>query len=227
MLCGDLNARTACRLDYVDNDECSNVPLPEDYEPDMSLPRFSKDLVINKNGTNLLELCKASGLRIVNGRTDNDAGVGEFTYTNTNGRSVVDYLLCSEDMFSCITSFEVGSINEHSDHAALHFAVSSQPVLSIDQTVRASKVVRKKYKWDSNCLNPFIEVLRSPYSQMELDRMGNLLSQNPESIDGCIIDEALEIFNKTVCDAADAPCAKFVKSGDILGTVRSDHNKIP
>ena len=71
MLLGDLNARTACDPDYVLNEEKSDfLPLPEDYVNDISLPvRLSADKnVVNDNVRKLLDLCKATGLRIANCR---------------------------------------------------------------------------------------------------------------------------------------------------------------
>ena len=43
--------------------------LPDEYIPDVELPRFSEDKGhVNSNGLLLLEVCKQMGLCIVNGR---------------------------------------------------------------------------------------------------------------------------------------------------------------
>ena len=89
LVCGDLNGRTGTEPDCVIFDNAVNVPiLPDDYEADTVLQRFSQDHIVNSNGRKLLEFCKAHSLRICNGRYGDDKGVGEFTYIGHNGRSV-------------------------------------------------------------------------------------------------------------------------------------------
>ena len=61
----------------------------------------------NAYGTSLLELCKACGLRIINGRFGKDLNVGNFTCITGNSCSVIDYILTDVDIFSSIIDFEV------------------------------------------------------------------------------------------------------------------------
>jgi hypothetical protein len=42
--------------------------LPPDYVTDTELKRVNQDFIINSYGTNLLDLCLSSRLRILNGR---------------------------------------------------------------------------------------------------------------------------------------------------------------
>ena len=94
IVCGDLNARTANLPDYVASDslQLSDL-LPEDYVIDSPLPRVSEDKVSNEYGNQLLEFCKATGLRLANGRLGEDKNIGRFTCIKGNGSSVVDYVL--------------------------------------------------------------------------------------------------------------------------------------
>ena len=62
------------------------------------LNRVSQDKVVNEHGNYLLNFCKASGLRIINGRIGNDGGIGKFTCVTENGCSVVDYVLCRPEL---------------------------------------------------------------------------------------------------------------------------------
>ena len=70
-ICGDFNARTGERPDFVLNDNinsCLEDILPDDYVQDEYLPRCNSDKTVNENGNMLLDFCKMSGLRILNGR---------------------------------------------------------------------------------------------------------------------------------------------------------------
>lgn len=65
ILCGDFNSRTSDIPDFVTNDVDSDyLPLPDDYDIDISLPRFTQDKCVNNNGNLLIDMCIQSGLRI-------------------------------------------------------------------------------------------------------------------------------------------------------------------
>jgi len=78
ILCGDFNSRTSNLPDFVTDDNASNFGfLPEDYCADVSLTRQSLDNgILNNYGTQLLDICKQSGLRILNGRVGDDRNIG-------------------------------------------------------------------------------------------------------------------------------------------------------
>ena len=59
LLCGDLNRRTGSEQDFVIFDNDINLDLlPDDYEVDENLQRFSQDCSININGRKLLDFSK-------------------------------------------------------------------------------------------------------------------------------------------------------------------------
>ena len=104
VVCGDYNARTGSLPDYHvelyegSNGELSNLLLLECddtstlveymYHNNM-LIRHSKDkAVINRHGHDLINLCKDTGMLILNGRLGDDKGVGDYTREDTTGRSV-------------------------------------------------------------------------------------------------------------------------------------------
>ena len=125
LICGDLNARigNGSRHDFIINDRNINQIDEEAYIPDLPLRRVSKDTVTNTHGIKLLDMCKACSLRIANGRLHNDKNVGEFTYHNKNGSSVIDYLLLKENDFTCINDFKVELLYEWSDHVPISFEI--------------------------------------------------------------------------------------------------------
>ena len=96
--------------------------LPDEYIPDDVLQRFSEDKGhTNNNGLLLLDFCKQTGLRIMNGRVGADKGLGKYTFVGSRGSSVVDYVLSSQDLFKSISHFEVHDPNIISDHCLITF----------------------------------------------------------------------------------------------------------
>jgi len=86
---GDMNARVGQTCDYINNDR----PLPDNDAILIDTPLFqvSRDLTSNRFGDNLLDICKSTNLRIVNGRLNGDQG--KWTCITQNGQSVVDYVI--------------------------------------------------------------------------------------------------------------------------------------
>ena len=73
-LVGDFNARTGTLPDVIVNDESNYVGLPDDYVTDMDIvERNNCDSIVNQFGERLVELCRMSGVRIVNGRKFGDS----------------------------------------------------------------------------------------------------------------------------------------------------------
>jgi len=70
-----------------------NARLDEVLQEKVSLERVSKDVVVNRLGTKLLDLCKSSEMTILNGRSLSDMNIVKFTCKNA---SVVDYTLCTK-----------------------------------------------------------------------------------------------------------------------------------
>lgn len=118
---GDLNARTGVRNDYITDDflkyVVSDGNLPFLYEDtEVLCERKNQDKHINNYGRKLLELCKSSGLRIVNGRHPGDVP-GDYTFFCSRGNSVIDYLLTESSLFFSIGHFSTGVFNIFSDHS--------------------------------------------------------------------------------------------------------------
>ena len=98
--------------DYISDDDSRHMyPLPEDYTADEQLPRNNTDAVVNSNGRLLVDSCKETGLRIANGRVGQDANIGECTYMDRNGSSLIDYILMSQNMLDMFSSFHVCTPN--------------------------------------------------------------------------------------------------------------------
>lgn len=97
MVQGDFNAYTNTKPDYVAFDISSDTDSDNHCIRDHEMPRNNLDIkLVNNSGKHLLNLCKETGLRIINGRTIGDL-LGNFTCITYNGCSVVDYMLVSQE----------------------------------------------------------------------------------------------------------------------------------
>ena len=124
LLCGDFNSRTSNSPDYVVDDSSVHMSvLPDEYVSDIQMPRFSEGAGhTNNNGLLLLDFCKQTGLRIMNGRVGNDGGIGRYTFVGSRGSNVVDYVLASQSLFDFVNDFEVQDSNILSDHFCIDFS---------------------------------------------------------------------------------------------------------
>ena len=73
-----------------------HLDLPFRSNDDIPIPRLNSDTQrVNERGKKLLQLCKNTDIRILNGRFFGDT-MGRFTcYSNTGKPSTIDYMLSS------------------------------------------------------------------------------------------------------------------------------------
>ena len=115
MICGDTNARTGIESDYVDNNN-KYISIPH-YTSCQD--RKSKDLVCSTRGKELIDLCIAGNLHILNGSAFGDI-FGDYTCFQCNGTSVVDYSIVSGSLYRNILYFHVQHFKPLlSDHAMM------------------------------------------------------------------------------------------------------------
>ena len=127
LLFGDLNARTGDLNDFIENDEIDEyLPLDDNYKPDKPLrTRINNDKeLVNTSGQSLIEFCKSTGYRILNGRINENA-TSSFTCFTSNGNSVVDYGLSKSGFFDMVEKFHIGELCEISDHCSLEMIIKS------------------------------------------------------------------------------------------------------
>ena len=91
----------------------------------MHVPRNSEDKTVNNFGRRLLNLCRATNLVILNGRTISDSA-RSLTFQNHLGASVIDYAVADNRAFDVVTDFNVGALNEFSDHAPIYITLRAQ-----------------------------------------------------------------------------------------------------
>ena len=123
LLCGDLNAHTLLKNDIIDFDDDLLYSLDLDQmtvdflqnkqsliELGLPVTRGNKDTKPDKGGYGeaLLELCRNHLLCFFNGRAGNDKGIGKVT---TIEDSLIDYVIGSSYLLSCVTSFTVADFD--------------------------------------------------------------------------------------------------------------------
>jgi hypothetical protein len=111
LLTGDFNARTSVTDDYVNCRYFADhmpdmLPLGNDF-PEVLPERHNSDKGGLKGWHNeFLDLCRSSGLFILNGRIAGDES-GECTCFANGGSNLVDYMVASPALFDCATSLVV------------------------------------------------------------------------------------------------------------------------
>ena len=80
------------------------------------------DHTVNSLGRKLLNMCKITGLLILNGRIHGDK-TDKFTFCNQMGHSVIDYVLAKYENFNIVNDFKVLDVKEFSDHAPIYASV--------------------------------------------------------------------------------------------------------
>jgi len=183
IICGDLNARVGKnRHDFVPNDRQIDYLDGDIYIPDDPPPRASMDTGTNAHGLRLLDLCKATSMRIANGRLDGDLS-GSFTYMNTNGASVIDYLLIPEHDFNIIKDFKVKSFNEWSDHAPLFFKISCHKEENMSDVEDSG--TRNCYEWNDTLKEAFRSNLISKLTSFN-QVIHRVNIGNKDSVNDCV-----------------------------------------
>jgi exonuclease III len=129
ILCGDINARTSNISDIVMEIEGSEgLNMYHQIECDVNQTMFPTEMCqkrvsedtgkSNTYGRKLIEMCKSTNIRIVNGRAYSDQK-GKLTRIETTGCSVVDYCICDSKGYTCIKNFRIGNSMPESDHCPL------------------------------------------------------------------------------------------------------------
>ena len=154
---GDFNARTGLHDDIINIEKFDNIDIPNINQNNDIPPRNSEDkLTPNQRGKELIELCKALKLAILNGRKNGDL-FGKYTSFQWNGNSVVDYVLSTHNLFHKIESFTIGNyIPWISDHCALHFKLKiSTPTKLFTQVNREKNETYNSFYWNKDSTEKF------------------------------------------------------------------------
>ena len=127
---GDLNARTNSDSDFINvnmNNLCDDPMLHSD-DHFLKLRNSEDRKKPCTRGSELLRMCREIDILILNGRTIGDV-FGKITCFRSNGCSVVDYGLCSNDFYDKIAEFKVNNLVPWvSDHCPIEVTINTQNV---------------------------------------------------------------------------------------------------
>jgi len=123
LLAGDFNARTGTNTDFINYSQLADVLLVpqaiEDTLPNDMLERQNCDTVTAGWHREFLDLCRTTGLFILNGRTPGDIS-GEYTCLSNKGFNTVDYFLMTADQLEGVKRLEVNCDEKYSGHKDVH-----------------------------------------------------------------------------------------------------------
>ena len=119
------------------------------------------DQTFNSQGQNLIDLCIASRLRILNGRFVGDL-FGNITCYKTNGASTVDYCLADVDLINNINFFQVLDPNYLSDHAQIVVHIKYEKFIVYEKANVKLNQIDKFYKWEAVSKNKLFDALCEP-----------------------------------------------------------------
>ena len=176
---GDFNARTGTENDIIS---------PDKFDNDFGLEienfrsnRNSQDSVINKQGEDLLDMCKSLDLCIANGRKVGDP-FGNYTCIKWNGNSVVDYLLTSKNFFNQVLTFKVGQYEPLlSDHCPLKYCLEI-PKCDNDVEVESLDNAPRTFIWSDEGIAKFLNNLKNDNNQNHLETILNSDFTSPNAI---------------------------------------------
>jgi exonuclease III len=180
---GDLNARVG---------EWSCEPYDNEYEHELnSFTRKSQDETINSFGKTLIEMCTMFELTPLNGMCHGDRD-GLFTFHSDRGNSVIDYILCSVDLFDAVDDFHVLSRVETE-----HMSVCARLLCSCDTGYKRDKKTGsfEKISWDSRKLESFLSYISCEEAILGLENATKAVDIDVEA--------SLTKFNEIICNATD------------------------
>ena len=190
MIMADFNAYVPNgSLHYIVNDGLDNhIPLPNGiYCPDTPLTRNTMELrELNQNGKSLIELCKSTSVRIVNGRVIWD-NCGKFTrfpiYESANYQpSVLDYALSDTVLLPKIKFFSVSDLTRFSDHCSIMPSIQTNfNVNSNNNSNTLPSLAPPKLIWKNHYKMLIEGVFKSENCQSHLNKFCNQVYNNNQA----------------------------------------------
>ncbi|KAK3082441.1 hypothetical protein FSP39_009605 [Pinctada imbricata] len=196
MLLGDFNARTGrLQCDYIIDDENRYMDFDSSYISDNPIyERISMDKSVNEYGRNLLELCKANRLRILNGRTIGDT-IGKFTCYQWNGCSVVDYCIVTEDLLGTVEYFHIHDLKGlYSNHSKLSLQIPSK--FNFIDNNEEMVDLPLQIRWNAEIESIYNLKLQTDKIKTDITEISEKIEVNDESI-----NENVKAINEILLDA--------------------------
>jgi hypothetical protein len=218
LLVGDLNARTANSVDFIQNDEAPDDLSDIYFEDKEILERTSMDTSTPcSRGRKLIDLCIAARLRILNGRTLGDSQ-GQYTCHKYSGSSVVDYAITSEEMLNRLLYFKINKFIGHlSDHNSICWAFKSNFYTHEMASSGNYEKMPIFFKWNQASIFQFQRALANDNIKAKINNFlnkRNMLSKDE-------VDSEVKVVTDILLDAA----AHSLKSTKRITNRRKQVNK--
>lgn len=203
IICGDLNARSASKPDYVATDQRFDH-LPVDVVGVSPLnSRNSEDKTTNRAGKDLLDLCITANLLIANGRSVGDV-FGSMTCHKWNGSSLVDYFITSSELRKDIFKLKVEEFTDLSDHApvSLHVNLARHSLTTPESRLPDLDDAPQRFKWDERSPGSFKEAQEDPNIRLRI--LSSLSSDcSPQSTgDSLLLYQSFSNIMSDICRKA-------------------------
>jgi hypothetical protein len=222
LLFGDFNSRTANHTDCLLLDDAISEALDfseeirrdlfneeEMYSNGINPVRHSLDSSSDKYGDRLLELCKALGLYILNGRVGSDKGIGQTTCKDS---SLVDYVIGSAELVQHVNSFKVLPFDPMlSDcHNPVHITFKNQNRPRPNKNNEFNppsetpySIAPRKPKWNPKAKHSFVDYI-------ERSKITDLMTKLSllESSVGNVTTEAIDKIVQDICSTFSNSAAK-------------------
>ena len=207
---GDFNARTkdlsdllgmdADILDSLELDDHLKEKILEENildELGFSLNRNSQDKNVNNYGFRLVELCKNTGVCMLNGRVSKDC-IGNTTCDN---KSVVDYIMCSPKLFPFVNKFEIevfnGNLSDKHNALSLAFHVIDEKIVNVDDQEQTN-CTNFSVKWLPTKVQDFIRNIDKENINTAMGLMSELRTEDFDQ------DNMDELIKKVECVFTDS-----------------------
>ena len=187
---GDFNARTGKLHDFLSDEGSKHIQDTSEHS-NQTTERENFDLTINNHGKRLIAICKTNDLRILNGRTKGDS-LGRPTFHGKNGTSLIDYIICNQDLQQNIKHLVVKSPCYLSHHSQVTTWVNIYNASETDNQNQVQPTLEKlplQYIWTNDSKDIFTKKLRSSETQEKFNTfLDNNYSTSTEDINKCVED---------------------------------------
>jgi exonuclease III len=208
LIAGDLNAKTGLTPDFIENDILPFMPNLDDHceaarhifvpsVRNLNMPRFSEDSkCLNIHGRELLLLCKNTSIRMLNGRYGNDKSTGKCTCIKPNGKSLIDYILCSDGLLQNQFNFKIHSKQPESDHVPISVSLYVNNIV-VDKPQEGD--IYQCFRWDQTKIHNIkytLSDLENPHLQKLLDSM--VMNSGSDQVACCLDAYILDALQKNI-----------------------------
>ena len=128
-------------------------------------------------------------MRILNGRTKGDS-LGRATFHGSNGISVVDYIICDQELFQKVEHFIVKPPTYLSDHSQIITWIDIKKYIA-EPNVEPCNIqmtkLPKQFIWDKQSKNNFRQTLKTPEIQQKINNFINSdFTNDTHGINDCV-----------------------------------------